>query len=262
LTENLQLTLGIRRDQYSTVGSSTTPRGAIVFNPFKSSTLKLLYGEAFRAPNVNEVNYQSPAAGYKANPHLLPEKIRTLEAIWEQRLSDELFGSASLHDYEVKDLVDQSIDPTDSVKQFRNISTVRAKGFELELDARLQIGLRGYANYAYQYVTDAGTKSKLTNSPSHLLKLGLAYSVSKYIRAAVEMQYESERITVYGTTTNPYLLTNVNLSGETWLDFLKWSILGRNLLNVTYKTPGGFEHAQPSITQDGRNLTVKLEYKF
>jgi iron complex outermembrane receptor protein len=51
--KELSLTLGIRRDEYSSMGGSTTPRAGIVYNPVKSGTLKLLYGEAFRAPNVD-----------------------------------------------------------------------------------------------------------------------------------------------------------------------------------------------------------------
>ena len=63
ITPVLALTLGLRRDEYSTKGSATTPRGALVYHPSGSSTLKLLAGEAFRAPNIFELHVSLPAAG-------------------------------------------------------------------------------------------------------------------------------------------------------------------------------------------------------
>lgn len=262
LTKNLSLTFGVRRDEYSTVGSSTTPRAAMVYNPTKSGTFKLLYGEAFRAPNVYEHNYEDPFAGWKANHSLKPEKIRTAEILWEQRLTDQLLGIISLYNYKMKDLIDPTIDPTDSLGQFRNVGEVRANGLELELNARLKKGLSGYANYTFQNVQDADTKEKLTNSPSHIMKMGLCYPLLKHLYTAAELQYETERITVYRTKTDPYLLTNLNLSAKPLFNHVKLWVLIKNLFDVTYTTPGGYEHLQDAITQNGRNFAVKLEYKF
>ncbi|MBI1924427.1 TonB-dependent receptor, partial [Candidatus Poribacteria bacterium] len=140
--ENLSLTFGIRQDKYSTVGGAITPRSAIVYNPIKSGTLKLLYGEAFRAPNVFEVNYEDALAGYKPNPSLNPEKVRTTELIWEQRLGDKLFGIVSLYHYDMKNLIDPITDSSDSLTQFQNVSQVKANGLELELNSRTVCGRR------------------------------------------------------------------------------------------------------------------------
>jgi outer membrane receptor for ferrienterochelin and colicins len=262
MMSNLSLNLGIRRDEYSTVGSSTTPRYAIVYNPIKSGTLKLLYGDAFRAPNVYEVDYEDSVSGYKANPTLKPEKISTMEIIWEQRLSQEWLGVVSFYNYEMRDLIDQRIDPSDSLVQFQNVSRVKAKGVELELNAHLKMGLSGYANYAFQNAEDPSLKEKLTNSPSHIAKLGLSYPVMKNFHASTELLYETGRITVYGTKTDPYLLTNIHLSSPSLFRHIELSLLIRNLFNVAYKTPGGYEHLQDAITQNGRDFSVKMEYKF
>jgi iron complex outermembrane receptor protein len=262
LTERLLVTLGVRRDRYSTVGSSTTPRGAVVFNPFKSATFKLLYGEAFRAPNVSEVNYQDLTSGYKDNPQLRPEKIRTIETIWEQRFNTEMFGSVSFYHSDMMDLIDPTVDATDSLIQNRNVSRIKARGFEVEFDVRSNVGLSGYTRYTYQYASDVNRNTKLTNSPSHLLRVGLTHPVLDGMRAAIELQFESQRITVYGTTTSPYLLTNLSILGGPMLGQMGCSLLIRNVFNTTYKTPGGFEHRQPAIGQDGRNFTLRLEYKF
>lgn len=261
VAENLSLTLGVRRDEYSTVGSATTPRGAIIYNPVKSGALKLLYGEAFRAPNIYEAHYESVDEA-KGNPDLKPETIRTMEVVWEQRLSDELFGLVSVYNYEMENLIDQIIDPSDSLLQFQNISKVRAKGVELGFDARLKMGLTGYANYIFQKAEDVDLGERLTNSPAHIVNAGLAYPFLNLLNAAVEVQCETERITVYETETDPYLLTNVSLSTKPLFGYIKLSLLIRNLFDTDYKLPGGYEQLQDAIAQDGRNFTVKAEYTF
>jgi hypothetical protein len=35
-----------------------------------------------------------------------------------------------------------------------------------------------------------------------------------------------------------------------------------NVFNRAYSTPGGIEHRQPAIRQDGRNLIAELRYHF
>ena len=261
-TKNLSFTAGIRWDKYSNIGSRATPRGAIVYNPLKSATLKLLYGEAFRSPSIYEVNYEDPVFGWKANLGLKSEKIRTSELIWEQRLSDALFGAVSVYNYKMNNLIDPAIDPSDSLVQYQNIGKVNAYGLEFEFKARLKIGLQGYANYAFQRAEETASKQKLSNSPSHLAKIGLSYPVMKHFYAAAELQYESERITVYDTKTDAFLLTNLKISSKLLFNHIKSSLLIRNLFDVAYETPGGFEHLQPAFRQNGRNFDFKLEYKL
>lgn len=258
--EELALTLGVRGDRYSTIGSSINPRAAIVFNPIKSGALKILYGEAFRAPSVYEAEYAEEDY-WEANPDLEPEKIRTMEVLWEQQLSDELSGFVSLYNYEMKNLID-TVELPSELFQYRNVSKVKATGLELELHAHLKMGLHGYVSYTYQHAEDADSKEKLTNSPCHTAKLGLVYPILKYLYASVQLLYETERITIYETETDPYLLTNIHLSTKPLFDRLTFSFLIRNLFDVDYRLPGGFEHVQPAIAQDGRNFAIKLEIKF
>jgi iron complex outermembrane receptor protein len=263
LSSNLNLTLGVRRDEYTTAGSATIPRGGIVYSFMdKSATLKLLYGEGFRAPNIYETEYYDVNSGYKSNHNLEPEKIHTGELVWEQRWADEWLGTASFYHYDMKNLIDTKIDPVDSLKQFQNLNNVRANGFELEVNGRLKMGLGLNASYSYQDVVDGDTHVKLTNSPSHLADIRLTYPFFAYLSAALEMQYQSERVTVYQTTTPPFVLTNLNLIGHQFIEHVEFSLLVRNLFNVDYSLPGGFEHLQPGIQQDGRSFIARLELKY
>lgn len=262
LSENLLITLGLRHDRNSFGASSTTPRIAFVYNPLSSSAFKLLYGEGFRAPNLYEEHYADPLSGFKTNPSLQPEKIRTLEAVWEQRFGTETFGSISLYKYTMDNLIDTGVDPRDSMAQFQNISKVNALGLELDLETRLRSGLTGYANYSLQEVKDDRTQLQLSNAPRHLVHIGAGYQLFSLLEVSAEMQYETGRKTVYGTVTDPFLVTNLNIVAFHLSEGFTGSLSVRNLFNVSYSNPGGFEHRQPDITQDGRTFLVKLDYKF
>ena len=272
VTEKLSLTLGVRGDRYSNANNATTPRGALVYHPTKSGTFKLLFGKAFRISSIYETNIESTIFGYKSNLDLDEETIRTVEAVWEQRLRSGIFGTLSLYNYTMRDLVDQVVDPTDGLFQFQNINQVEARGLELECKARMKNGLHGYASYVFQQAEDADSNIELTNFPSHVVKAGLSKSLARQFRIATEMRYETARTTVYETETDSYLITNVTFSAHPLpgriplsgllFDHMNLSLTVRNLLDANYATPGGRDHRQPAIAQNGRNYLVRVDYEL
>ena len=71
LLTNLVFDAGLRFDQYfGSFGGTLNPRLGLIYNPWESGTLKLLYGEAFRAPNAYE-RFCYPAQ--MTQPELKPE---------------------------------------------------------------------------------------------------------------------------------------------------------------------------------------------
>jgi len=256
VTPSLAVTAGVRHDHYSSTGSSTNPRAAIVFNPSPSSTAKLLYGRAFRAPNIFESRY-----GTGANPDLKAERIETIEAIWEQRLSPSFFGTISLYQSRITDLIDQTVD-SDGVFQFQNVGAALARGAELGFTARFAGGLSGYASYAYQKAKDGPGGAELTNSPDQAVKLGASCPLFGPLHLSGELLYETGRRTVQDSRTSSYFLSNLTLSADAGRIPVRVLAQVRNLFDVNYGTPGGFQHRQDEIIQDGRNYAVRLEYRF
>ena len=256
VTPSLAVTAGLRHDHYSTTGSSTNPRAAIVFNPSPSSTAKLLYGRAFRAPNVFETRY-----GTGANPDLDAERIETIEAIWEQRLSPSFFGTISLYQSRITDLIDQTV-AGEGVFQFQNVGAALARGAELGFTARLAGGLSGYASYAYQKAKDGPGGAELTNSPDQAFKLGVSCPLIGPLHLSADLLYETGRLTVQDSRTASYFLSNLTLSVDPGQLPVRVLAQVRNLFDVDYGTPGGFQHRQAAIGQDGRNYAVRLEYRF
>ncbi|MDP2207312.1 MAG: TonB-dependent receptor [Bacteroidota bacterium] len=260
--DNLSFTLGLRLDKYSIFKMFTSPRGAIIYHASTAATFKFLYGEAFRIPNVYEVNYHDPYSQFKRSVNLKSEKIATSELIWEQRMSDETFSTISLYRYDMKNLIDTKIDTTDSFKYFGNADNIRAIGLEFGINTRTKQDLNYYFNYSLQSAKKLETDEKLTNSPEHLIKFGINFPLFEYFYAGTEVQWETERLTVYNTKTDPYLLSNLNIKTKPLFNSLTVSFLVRNLFDADYKHPGGFEHRQAGIIQNGRNFIASLDYKF
>ena len=79
---------------------------------------------------------------------------------------------------------------------------------------------------------------------------------------AITGYYDHGRLTVYGTRTDAYLVANVTLTTRSLGDRIGVSLSVRNLFDASYKTPGGFEHVQDGIAQDGRSFRLKMSLLF
>ncbi|MBT3271356.1 TonB-dependent receptor [Candidatus Poribacteria bacterium] len=259
--DELSLTLGVRTDMYSQGSDRASPRAAVVYTPSASSAIKLLYGEAFRVPSRFELFYED-AEAFKPNPLLKPESIRTAEAVLEQRIGPDLLGVVSVYRYEMIDLIDETVDPNDELSVYDNVSEVDAGGVEAELRAQIGARGRGYVSYAYQRAEDADSRQRITNSPAHLARAGAAVPVLPKVFVAAELIVESGRLTVQDTETDPLALLNLNLSTTDLFGGARAALLVRNVLDEAYAYPGGLEHLQAAILQNGREVAVTIEHRF
>jgi outer membrane receptor protein involved in Fe transport len=82
---------GIRADHESRFGDKLSPRLAVVLAPWKSSSLKVIYSEAFRGPNIVESFFYSPSLLIRAG-HLEPETVKSAEVAFEQRVGTHRFS--------------------------------------------------------------------------------------------------------------------------------------------------------------------------
>ena len=129
LLKDLTFQSGVRYDHYESFGGTTNPRLALIYNPFRDTTLKFLYGTAFSAPSVYERFFQG--LGFKSNPSLQPETIKTYELILEQYAGAHLRGTASAFYYDLDNLISQRTDPNDDLLSSKMARDVTAYGLEL-----------------------------------------------------------------------------------------------------------------------------------
>jgi outer membrane receptor protein involved in Fe transport len=266
ILDELSLLIGARHDESTVAGGATTPRIALVYHPTSGTTLKAMYGRAFRAPSLYESAL--PATGQQ----LGAERLTMAELIWMQRLGRSVLLTSSLYRYDVDGLIEVVSDSGGRLN-YSNLGDARALGMEATLDVRPARRLRGYLNYSLGRASDHGTGIQLTNSPDHLFKLGFAVEASPRVSAAAELRYESGRRTVQATRTDPFLITNLNLDVHPFrrigvpdaaglLDAFDIALRVTNLFDTRYAYPGGTEHVQAGIEQDGRGVMVRVGYEF
>jgi iron complex outermembrane receptor protein len=263
IRNDLTANIGVRHDRYETFGSSTNPRIALIYKPFDGSSLKLLYGRAFRAPNAYELYYADGGATQKQSPGLRPETIDTYETAWEQYIGEHYRVVAAAYYYKIKGLISQQRDPADGLSFFGNIDSVRAKGFEFEADGYWGGGLEGRVSYSVQHAENTQAGQSLSNSPRHLAKANLVLPLARENPfLGMELQYMSRRKTLSGNSTGGFLVANATLSTRHVLGGLEASASVYNLFNEKYGDPGATEHIQDIILQDGRSFRLKVTYTF
>lgn len=263
LLTNLTFTAGLRYDHASTYGDSVDPRLALAYAPTPRSTIKFLYGTAFRAPNPSELYYHDGNLTTKANPRLRPETISTYQAVWLQRLPGDVQLGVSAFYYDTKDLISYSLDPADGLLQFVNVDRVEAHGAQIELERNWASGVRMRGSYTYEDARNTRAEESLTRASCHLAKLNLAVPIlPEKIFAACEVQYYGAARTPTGGEASGYWLAHATLFSRQVVRGLEISAGVYNLFDRKYGHPAGSEHVQSVIPQDGRTFRVKLTYRF
>jgi len=270
LHPKLILNAGVRTDRYNYfVGSTTNPRAALIYTPRKSTTLKLLYGTAFRAPSVSEL-YSAGMASVSA-PNLKPETIRTFEGVWEQQLGKRVTVSAAgfynhIGSYiEQQTVVSKGIDVT----TFFN-SKATAKGAELEVTGKLPSGIEGRLSYTFQDARNDSAGLPLPNSPKHLGKVNVSAPLfRRALTPGIEAQYMSRSSTIWPSVgySAPPVLLNASVSSRQFLGGFSVSGGAYNLVgrSMSDRTIGYFEqtHTVPStslLPEDRRSFRLKITW--
>jgi outer membrane receptor protein involved in Fe transport len=160
------LTAGLRHDRYSDVRAATNPRLALVWDAAADWTLKLLYGEAFRAPTFAELySTNNPIA--RGNTALKPETTRTFEAVSNWTATPNLTLNVSVYGYRMRDIVRTVPNPPPAPggTTYTNVGRQHARGAEIEAqwDATRQLRLSGHLSLVR--AIDPATGADVGNVP-------------------------------------------------------------------------------------------------
>lgn len=261
LSPALLLNLGLRHDRHRSGARSTNPRAALLVKLAPNDTVKLLYGTAFRVPNAYEMYYQPGDGSVQAgNPALAPERIKTVEAVFEHALGSAGHATVSLFHYRLRDLITQQVDERTGALVFRNVARAEARGAEAAVERLLDGGSRVRASYSFQRARD-GAGATLVNSPRHLAKLNLVTPVGKHLRLGSEVLCMSSRLTEHARTAG-YCLANLTLATRAPSGGADISLSLLNATDRRHADPAGPAFVQEDLARQGRTAWVKLGYQF
>lgn len=257
----VSLSLALRADRHSVSGWLLSPRFAVVANPGPRTTIKALYGEAFRAPSVYELYYEE-GNGLVNNPSLRPERVRTVELSAEQRLSTVTYALLSVYQYSMWDLIEQTTLQGEAIGQHQNIGSTHARGFEAEVITRTPAGHTASASFGTQYGEGFGLRPELVNSPRTIIGLTASLKFLERCEFAVKARYESGRWTIAGTKTDPAIMVNAFFNVTRIGGHLDLCLAARNIFDTRVAYPAGLEHRQDRLVQDGRTLGIKAVVRW
>lgn len=168
-----RLVYGGRLDDYSDFGNHTSPRVGLIYHPHPDSAIKLLYGEAFRAPSALEIGgAQGSAIG---NPNLKPEVIKSYELI-ALRQTPRYLAQITLFRNHWHDGISTVVIAQGSPAQFQNVERNDAHGVTTAVQARLsgwQIDLSGSSVQSRN--TRTGVRYNIF--PRYMLNAGIGHEL-------------------------------------------------------------------------------------
>jgi len=262
ITNELTLNAGIRYDYFSIFGSTANPRIGLIYNPYHNSTLKLLYGTAFRAPNQYELNYVGAGIGIIASSGLKPEKLKTVELILEHYFTSQLRAEFNLFHTDINSIIFLKT-LNDGNKQYQNVGNIDSNGLEIQLEQLFDNGFQGRISYSWQENRDKQTNQRLANSPEHMVKLNLIAPLwIDRVFVGFETQYMSGRNATFGGNVSDYVISNLTVFTQKWIKGLDLSAGVYNLFNERYFDPAPDAHRQNAIQQDGLTFRVQSSIDF
>ena len=263
LTQRVVAHAGVRYDHCDTFGGDWNPRLSVVCSPTDRTTVKVMYGSAFRAPSPYEMYYHDGGTTQKPSRDLGPESVTSVEAVVDHRIGRALRAAVSVFRMRLDDLIGLTTDPDDSLMVFLNMDRAESRGVEVQLERRSSRGWSGRASYSFQDARDAATDARLTGSPQHLAKLVVTGPLSgDALTGALEVQYVGERPTVRGGMADGCVVVNADVTAGSADSAWALSAGVDNLFDAARDDPGSEEHPQDSIRQDGRTLRIELERVF
>jgi outer membrane receptor protein involved in Fe transport len=260
----LTLVAGLRLDQVQRLEAQLCPRAAVLISPDEDDTVKLLYGRAFRPPNLYEMFYTSP--GYNAaNPELTPEIIDTYEAVWERQFQDGLRTSLGGFFWNMADAMSDANIGGD-MTQTQNGDPLQAYGIEAEVQRRWKSGASVRVHGALTRAQDSDGH-RLTQSPEWITGASLVFPVfNNKTFLAIEPQVVGPMSSDLGESTDPTFITNIVFTARdvAHIKGLEFQLGLYNLFGNEARLPHNSAsiHFQPTLNHPEPELMFSISYRF
>lgn len=255
LRESTRLTLGGRYDEYPDITGRFSPRLGLVEQLSDTYSLKLLYGEAFRAPSLTETGLMNNPLLF-GNPDLTHEIVKTWDLIlmanWQTTsLSAGLFQNR----------YQQPIETVfaGGARTYKNGSVEQSHGLEVEWLQELSSNWSLRTSYTRMNLPDTAFREA-----EQLGSVEINYSGSGWNWNLVGF-YQDQR-------QNPITNTQLQTLDDFWVLNSEWrytfaqgydlNLQLKNLTNSDYATPSQGAERAGGIPNRGREVSVGVEWRF
>ncbi|MGR3219175.1 MAG: TonB-dependent receptor plug domain-containing protein [Candidatus Anammoxibacter sp.] len=266
ITDNLGLSIGIRHDHYSDFEGTTNPRVGLVWDFMENFNLKLLYGQAFRAPAFSEL-YTINNPVFIGNPNLKPETIRTYEIGLGYNPGKMINVNVNYFFNVIRDTIGLAPKFSPLAPQvFDNLNGANIQGVEFDFKA----DLRNYWDNAYVFANytylDAESKGDpIPDVTKHKGSVGVNLGITKYLNANLNafIRGPSVRAEADRRDDSPgYAIVNFTLVVKDFFKGMKAKASLFNLFDKDYNDPSPINTIPTDLPRPGRTFYIELGYEW
>jgi len=265
IKDNLRLTAGVRYDHYNDFGDTTNPRFGIVWRFLENADLKLLYGQAFRAPTFTEL-YSINNPTIIGNPDLDPEKIKTYEASLGYTYTERFRIELNYFYNDIDDLIVR--DPSTSPMTYANLGRAEIDGIEAVLTEKYSADNYWKIAYTWQDPRDAHTGERIAFVPSNRASASVNYGFSKYLVSHVDVLWTGPRPRPLGDIRDDvasYTTVDLTLTLRNIYENLEIQAAIHNLFDEKYEDPdlsGAAQFIPHDYPREGISALLRVSYRF
>jgi len=280
VNDSVDISLGLRLDNYSDFGTKLSKRAAIVYRATDTTVFKLLYGSAFRAPTFTE-KYHNGHINFRAgDENIQPEETDTYEmqVIYSPNFNNRFSLNMFYSDlYNVIDLEEEG----DTIPGYQNFDSRMSKGIEFEYNFRTKLEHNFYFNSSYIdtiYTTpkdgaDPERDISMPDISKIMLKAMYIYSPISKLSFGTTWRYESETSPTglwNGDPTswprNDGVVEEQHVFDETITYRLSsrstFRATIKNVFDSEIKNPSYYYNHEGGVLREGRNFFVNFSYIF
>lgn len=144
----IRVSLGSRVTVNELFGTNISSRGTLVLALDENNSLKLIFGQSYRAPSLFELYFETPTQTVFGYEKLEPEKSDSYEIAYLVSIN-RFFIQALCYYANYYSKIFRFDDPELGAKRYRNGDAFRAGGLELEMKYRNPEFFNIFVNYSY-----------------------------------------------------------------------------------------------------------------
>jgi outer membrane receptor protein involved in Fe transport len=238
-----------------------------LYSPSQHWHLKLLYGQAFRAPSLDETLFRSAFAS--GNPNLLPNRVRTADAGISYQTGHALVSLDFFDSRQTNSIATQGLSLP---LTFVNLGSVTFRGLQWEGKFYLHQNLFLSASALLEDTPGQGAHAVVTPIPPLSGKAGVSYSVPDGWSLGVFEVYQGY-VSQYSAALNPRASAYHSVSAHVRLSLARYFgpdaknlalfAHGDNLANhIVWLPDWGADTLDTIPVRRGRTAYFGLEIKF
>lgn len=179
LTNQWNITPGVRVDHHSTFGTHTSPSLSVGFKQSENTNYYVNYKTFFVAPNLYQLFGSDAYFGHVGNKNLKPPEGSTIEFGINHNFGDNLTGTFNVYHTHAKNIL--YADPSDNY-HYANGGKSSLNGFTINLDKKFSSHWAAGIGYSYLHIpAKEGQNINFNGSlPESTLNINVDYTTQKF----------------------------------------------------------------------------------